>query len=48
MQNLTSNNPSMTFGGLKGIQQNEEEDVKGPQDHFLAILKLSHEITHSS
>jgi hypothetical protein len=47
VQNLTSNNPSMTFGGLKGVQQNEE-DMKGPQDHFLVVLKLSHEITHSS
>lgn len=48
VQNLTSNNPSMTFGGLKGVQENEEEDMKGPQDHFLVVLKLSHEITHSS
>jgi hypothetical protein len=38
----------MTFGGLKGVQQNEEEDMKGPQDHFLAVLRLSHEITHYS
>lgn len=26
--NLTSNNPSMSFKGLKGIQQNEEEVMK--------------------
>lgn len=29
VQNLTSNNHSMNFGGLEVIQQKEEEDMKG-------------------